>query len=149
MGSVRTIYDAMVSEIADELGSEWQQLQRWLTAVEQNTSRNILKGYGVIPGSVNRAPGVTRAITLDQNFQVVLTDQNSREITDEKRVTQLLDVLYDAADSIHDRLMNKQLGIPGVVTTVRFPSINDPEYLDSFIVLRMGVVVNYRRQLPT
>ena len=96
----------MVSQISDELGSDWQQLQRWITDVEQNTSRNILKGFGVIPGAAFVAPGVTKAMTLDQNYQIVLTDQNSREVTDDVAIKQLLDVLYDAAEQIHIRILN-------------------------------------------
>ena len=144
---VRDVYDALKSEVAAELGAEWQQLQFFLDDIEQNTTRNITKGYAIRPGQAIPTAGIVKAKTFDQNFQIVLTDKNTRENTDDVRVDTLLDVLYSKADDVHDRILNKQLGIPSIIINVFQPTMNDPEYLDSYIVLRLGVVVKYRKLL--
>lgn len=144
---VKSVYDALVSEVSTELGSEWQQLHYFLDDIEQNNSRNIVKGFGVIPGQALTTAGIVKAKTFDQNFTIVLTEKNTRENSDDARVQALLTILYDKADDIHDRILHKQLGIPSIIINVFQPSMNDPEYLDSFIVLRLGVVVKYRKLL--
>ena len=147
MGLVRSIYDALVSEVSDELGTDWTQLQNFLENIEANTSRNIVKGFGVIPGQAIPTAGVVRFMTLDQQFSIVLTDKNTREINDTERVDALLDRLYDRGEAVLVRILNQQLGLAGTVLSVSTPSMADPIYLDSYIVLNLSVVVKYRRQL--
>lgn len=144
---VRSVYDALKTQVAATLGSGWDEL-RYVFDVQQNSDRDIAQGFGILPKSASFASGVVRAYTADHTFEIVLTQTNVREQDDAQAITALLDLLYNKADDILHDVLNQQLGIPTIIMTVNFGGIDEVEILESYIVLRFQVIVKYRRNIP-
>lgn len=145
----KSVYDAVKSSVAAILGSEWTEL-RYVFDVAQNTERDIAKGFGIVPLSAPPANSIVRAMTFDHTFQIVLTQTNVREQDDAQVFDALLNAggLYDKADDILHGVLNQQLGIPHIIMTVVNGGIEAAEILESYIVLRLQIIVRYRRNIP-
>lgn len=105
--------------------------------------------YAVIPKEVEAQAGVIRSVTVNQDFQIVLTNgyrNNPKSDTDLQAVVK---DLYDKMDDVlHDLFLTK-LGSPSIVLLVTLNSIEEPEILEEnkVIALRMNMNVRYRRDL--
>lgn len=144
---VKDVYNALKTQVSTTLGVDWTEL-RYLLDVGQNTERDIQKGFGIVPGSASAASSIIKAYTADHIFEIILTQTNIREQDDVQTITALLDDLYNKCDDVLYSVLNQQLGIPDKIMTITFNGINDPEILESYIVLRFQVLVKYRRLIP-
>ena len=143
---VRSVYDALKSQVSTTLGSEWTEL-KYIFDIEKNDQRDLLKGYAIEPLAASNNPSVLKTYTLDQGFQITLTRTNAREINDNDLIEGILDDLYDEASEIFKAVLDKQLGIPNIVMSVSSPNMDQPEFLAAAAVLRIQVVVKWREQL--
>ena len=144
---VRSVYDALKSQVSTTLGSEWTEL-KFIFDIEKNDQRDLAKGYAIEPLSAINNPSILKTYTLDQGFQITLTRSNAREINDTDLIEGILDDLYDEASEIFKAVLNTQLGIPTIVMSVSNPNMDAPEFLASAAVLRIQVDVKWREQLP-
>ena len=140
---VRDVYDALNTQVSTTLGASWTEL-RFVFDVEQNDRNVAQKGYGIRPLDAISNPSVLKTYTLDQGFEIILTRTNAVEINDSDRIDAILDDLYFNASEIFKATLNTQLGIPTKVFTVFEPSMAEPEILENYIVLRLGLVVKWR-----
>lgn len=143
---VRTIYDAMRTEIVSTLGSTWTEL-RFLFDVEQNDRNTANQGFGLIPGAASNSPTVIKTYTLDQEFEVILTRTNVREIDDADKVNALLDDLYNQTSELAKALLDTNIGLPGIVFMVNNHNISAPEFTANYVILRSQYTVKWRESI--
>ena len=143
---VKSVYDALKSQVSTTLGATWSELS-YLFNVEQNDRKEARKGFGVIPGAAVNNPSILKTYTLDQTFEIILTQTNTNELKDDDKINALLDDLYNQASEIFKDTLNTQLGIPTIVFTVSDPNMNEPEFTENYIVLRIQVTVKWRESL--
>jgi hypothetical protein len=138
MNVVEQIRDALLLEVADELGAGWDAL-RFTLNPEQADFRNVKNSYGVRFGSAEPASTVTRTYTLDHSFEILLTDRVIKRQNDDE-VLEAEERLYDKMDDIFRRLYNRKLGLPSIVLNVFDARMDAPEVLDNNAVLLIGSV---------
>jgi hypothetical protein len=133
--------------MAAELGSDYQELQ-YIYDIEKNTVRGARLAYGVRPLAADTAESVTRVYTLDQAFEIILTDTFARGDNDSQRET-ALNIMYDKSDEIFKELVNHKINLANFVLNIFNASLLEPEFLDDnkFIILRMQYLVKYRSAL--
>lgn len=102
--------------------------------------------YGVRPLDSDTVPGVTRKITKDQIFQIILCDPfiNRDNDTAQRTVTF---AQYSKMDDIVADLMGSKAAIPDTIILIHDPSTEAPEYLeeDEVAVLRENIIIRHRR----
>lgn len=144
---VSQIITQTLSVISTELGSTYQQL-RYVYDLDKNDYRGRYLAYGVRPLDAVSAESIVRNYTLDQGFEVILTDTIARTDSD-SQITTSLGTMYNKADEIFKALVNTKINLASFVLNVFDPSLNEPEYFDDqkYVVLRMQYKVKYRSQL--
>lgn len=141
---VSDIITGIRSVASTALGAGWQVLRNWYE-VEKNDVRSAAQAYNARPLGAIPVDGVMKYYTVDQTFELILTDVIARGHGDSERETALL-VLYNKADEIFKDLHNTKVNGTSGVLLVSQPSLAEPEFLDEkkIIVLRMQFVVKYR-----
>jgi len=148
MNIVEQIKDAMELRIVAVLPSTFSEL-KYKLKVEDNHFEENSKKFGVRPLEANSVPGVTQSITLDQEFEIILTDNYiNLDISDEEQRIKTFN-LYDRLDTIYTDLINTKAGIPLIVLNIPSLTISQPEYLedDNVVALRAQILIKYRRSL--
>lgn len=145
---VRDIRDAMLVEIAAELGANYKQLA-YVEDIGKNSFRTSNQRYGVRQLEASQISGVNKYATFDQTFQVVLTKGYIQSnIDDSEQRNTSLD-LTELAHDIYVRMFKTKAGIPSVVVNVKDLIISEPEYLedDKVTVIRANLIITYRNTL--
>lgn len=146
--AVSTIYDNVLALIAANVDSSFSELG-FVHEIEKNDSRRLDKGYGLrfLDGPLTDT--LTKAYTIDQGFEIILTRTNPRTLDDSDLIS-AEKLLYDAFnDDILPVLINKKAGSPGVVLLVSSPSFSEPELLNEskYVALRVQIIIRYRQNL--
>ena len=116
-------------------------------------SKNDFKGntlrYGVIPKSADSEVGVVRAVTITQEFQIILTDDYRNTPKNDQSLQSNIKALYDKMDDVLHSLYMTKLGVPSIVLLTTLNGIEEPEILEEnkVVALRMNISVRYRRNL--
>lgn len=141
---VSDIISGIRTVASGQLGGSWQELRNWYE-VDKNDIRSAALAYNVRPLSAIPVDGVMKYYTVDQTFEIILSDVIARGHGDSERETALLE-LYNKADEIFKDLHNTKVNGTSGVLLVSQPSLAEPEFLDEkkIIVLRMQFVVKYR-----
>lgn len=136
--------------IANALGAGWQTLRHWYTSPELNDIRSAKQAYNVRPLGAISVDGVNRYYTVDQTFEVILTDTMARIGSDTELETALL-TLYNKADEIFKAMHNSKVNGTAGVLLVAEPSLSEPEFFNDnkLILLRLQYVVKYRGATTT
>lgn len=135
-------------QVIDTLLSDWEEL-RYVYDVAKNDTRSLKQGYAFIPYEANTPESqVNGSYTLDQRFEIILTDLIARGKSD-KEAQATIASLFDLADDVFKELVATKVGEPTIVLNVFSPSISAPEILEKVdaVVLRMQVLVKYRSLL--
>lgn len=146
---VGTIIANAKSTIATTLGGTYREL-KYVYDPSRNDINSAKLAYGVVPGAASTGEGqALRAYTLDQAFQVVLTDIIARDDEGDGQRTTALLTMYNKADEIFKALVNTKMGTPTYVLAVSNPALSEPEFLSNnkIIVLRLFLNVKYRSAL--
>lgn len=132
--NVQTIYSAMKTLISATLGSDFSELTHTLN-LEKNRFDGASKRFGVLPGSANEVPGVTKTNTVSQTFEIILTESYiSDNISDDALINKVL-VLMGKFDDIYKVLINEKAGVPSVV------NVNNLSVDNAVIVSEEKVIV--------
>lgn len=139
------ITTAMKSEIAAELGASYKELA-YVENVQKNNFRTGNDRYGVRALQGAQVPGVTKNITITQEYEVVLTKGYiESSVDDTLQVSKSYDNRENLLD-IYKRLVNNRAGLPSVVLNVFDLIIGEPEYLeqDKIVIQRATMNITYR-----
>ena len=146
--SMRDIRDAMLGEIADELGVDYGNMP-YLEDISKNNFLKNNNQYGVRALDSTEVAGVTKMVHFTQTFEVVLTKGYSESNLDD---TEQRERAYDNRENmlcIYKRLVNTRAGIPGTVLNISNLLVSEPEYLleEKVAVQRATMDITYRFSL--
>ena len=145
MAIVSDIITQAESLASTTFGATYQRIP-YVYDVSKNDLRGSKLGYGVRPLAAITADGVTGVYTMDQDFELVLTDTIARPMDDDERRT-ALNTMYNQADTYFKALVNTKINLASTVLNVFSPSMSEPEFVDKFVFLRMQFKVKYRSSL--
>ena len=145
---IADITTAIKGQIITELGVSYKELA-YVEDVAKNSFRTSNNRYGVRALVAGQLPGVTKFVTLNQEFEIILTKgyiQSS--IDDTSQVTGSLDLRAELL-SIYKRLINTKAGLPGTVLNITDLILSSPEYLedDKVVIQRATMNIQYRYSL--
>lgn len=147
--TVKNILDAWRSTSATSLGAGYQLLAH-VYDVSKNNIRQARLAYGVRPLKADPVTTVNRTYTLDQTFEIILTDTVARAADTDAQVTTVLETMYNKADEIFKLAVNTHLALPTQVLNVFDPRLLEPEIIDGetkVVVFRMQATVKHRSSL--
>lgn len=144
VGDIRTELNTLA---VSTFPSSYNKLRK-VFEVETNDLRNLREAYGirVLDGLQNN--DVTKSLTIDSTWELILTNTNTDDRDDE--VTQdVIDDLHDKADEFFATVVNTKVNLPSLVVFVGDESFNEPELLEEnkYVILRFQFTIRYRRQL--
>lgn len=142
------IKDALLSEIALELGVDYKQLA-YVEDIAKNSFNTSNDRYGVRALHAGATPGVTKTVTMLQPFEVVLTKgyiQSS--IDDTEQVSKSYELREEAFDIFRNAVNNK-IALSSIVMYVSNLQVSEPEYLedDKVVIIRFTMDILYRLNL--
>lgn len=146
--AITDITNSIKSEVATELGAAYKELA-YVEDVAKNSLRTSNDRYGVRALVASQLPGVTKNITLNQEFEVILTKGYiESSIDDTSQVSKSLDLRAEFL-SIYKRLVNGKAGLPGTVLNITDLILAEPEYLedDKVVIQRASMSIQYRYSL--
>ena len=144
---VEQINDSITSLIATELGATYSELE-YVLDVSQNAFDLTNKKYGVRPLFANSVEGVTKVYTLDQDFEIILTDEFVNSGVDDTAQREVAFSLYDKMSEIFKAIYLTKAGVPSIVLIVNSITMSEPEYLtDEVAILRAIVRIKYREAI--
>ena len=142
------IKDALLSEIAIELGASYKQLA-YVEDVSKNSFNTSNDRYGVRGlGSIETA-SVTKYATFLQSFEVVLTKGYIQSTIDDTEQVSKSYELREKAYDIYVNAVKNKIALPSVVMNVSNFQVSEPEYLedDKVVIIRCTMDILYRLTL--
>jgi hypothetical protein len=141
---VGDIHAAIKSLAQTTLGTDYLPLRKIIDPSE-NDARIIVKGFAVKHGEATNTEGVIKAYTLNQKFQLLITNSAFNR-DDENTVQDVFNNLYDKADDFLNAAFLTKLGLPSTVLLVDQPEIAEPAILSNgAALLILTFNVKYRR----
>jgi hypothetical protein len=115
----------------------------------KNDFHNNDKQYGVTVGSNSASISITKAYTIDQSINVVLTHGYDNGSEDDKDLRDKVLLLHNNMDDILKASFQQKLGLPNLVLNVILTGYEEPEIDEEnkIVVLRMELQVTYRKLL--
>lgn len=146
--SVSEIISGMKTEIATALGASYQELP-YVNVVESNNFRTNAKRYGVRALASEETSTVTKRLTLQHTFEVILTDLYYETNIDDSPLEAAKQNLFEQMLRIYQQLEITKAGAPTVVLNVTNISTLEPEILveEKVVVLRANIDILYRINL--
>lgn len=142
--NVSSIITSIKSSLSNTLGSSWSEID-YSRNIEKNNNKGIKKRYGVNPQDAQEVDSQTRYITLDHNFEVILTDQYvNTPMSDSSEQTLTKDLLDKAFDCYKDFIATR-LNNANVINISQYSS-EPPETNDEskYVIVRFTFTVRYR-----
>lgn len=101
------------------LGSPWSELG-YSRDVEKNSNKSMTKRYGVNPKGANEAPELTRNITAEHEFEVVLTDNYINTTMSDSNEQTVVQDLQDKSFSLYRYFIETRLNNLNVINITDF-----------------------------
>lgn len=116
--------------------------------VSKNSFGSTKTRYGVLPLNVTEVSGATNAYTVDQDFEIVLTDSFITTSQGDTGAREKALSLIDKAHTVYKKLIQTKCGDPSNCLLVSSLRISDPIYDESkIVVIQFNISVRYR--IPT
>jgi phosphotransferase system IIB component len=122
---------------------------RFYYDIEKNDYKGNTNRYGVIPQEIESQSGVTRSVTVNQTFQIVLTTDYRNDPKSDMDLQTKVKELYNKMDELTHDLVLTKVGVPSIILLITLSGYEAPEILEEHkvIALRMDLTVRYRRDL--
>lgn len=142
-----TLISSIKTRIAAVLGSNYTELA-YTNDLAKNSFTGNFKKYGLVVGSSEEISSVTRYVTLNQTFELILTDSFiNTSMTDSNELAKG-PVLQDLAFDIYRDLISTKAGSPSTVIMVSDFAVSSPETIqDKTVVIKATIKVKYRVQI--
>lgn len=140
----RDILQGIDARISAVLPSAWK-LMPYSYDLEKNDYRTIKRSYGYGAGAGSTVEGTTNAVTMDQEFFVVLaTSHASRK--DDSAERDALNEIYDNLEALYRDFFLSKLNKNTLVLTVSAFDLDEPERpADNVISVRASFTVKHRK----
>lgn len=149
MGIATDLRDSVRTRMAAVLGPDFSELTN-VTEIEKNAFKGANKRYGVVANEMNEVAGSTCHVTIDQEYEMVLTNgffSNVKASDSDKRdkALELQDLMFD----IYKDLKSSKSGRPDLVMHTFSLTIQEPEYLEEnhVVAIRATLTIKYRSLL--
>ena len=144
MSAVSDIVTGIKAIVASELGGGFSELP-FVLDVAKNRFAGGTKGYGVWTGQVVQASGVNGYVTVDQSFELVLTDTYGSTQTGDAAQRTAGIALHGRLEDIYVRISAEKAGVPSQVMNVTRLIATPVQFIDSNVaVLRATFDIKYR-----
>lgn len=135
------LISSIKTRTASVLGSSYSELPY---ATDIGNNKSTAKKYGVIPLASSEISTNLRTITLDQQFELILTDTfiNKSGDANEQLVSS---TMQDLAFDVYTDLVTTKAGSPSTVLMVSNLQIDKPEkFQDNAVVIKARFIIKYR-----
>lgn len=113
--------------------------------LEKNDTRGEKNAYGYGASDGTSVAGTFKAVTMDQNFFIVLTENFVNRRGDAREET-AIKTIYDDIEVIYQDFVSSKLGINDTVLLVSSITLDAPEKLsDNTISVRANFIVKHRQ----
>ena len=145
---VKNIVSAIETRIAAVIGTTHKKMD-YVYDITKNSLNRDYNRYGVIPMGLTNDTGVTRAMTVDQDFEIIFINRFVNKQGDDVKQRDAVNDLFKQFYLVINDLYATKLGIPETVMTVNRVTINDPEFTDedNTANIRIRINVKYRQLL--
>lgn len=113
--------------------------------LERNDKRSEKNAYGYGVGSGSAIPGTLKAVTMDQEFFVVLTENYVNKKNEDAEVV-ALKAIYDDMEVIYQDFVSSKLGINSTVLLVSDIILDEPEKISENTIAVKGIFTVRHRQ---
>lgn len=144
MGSVANIVAAVKVRVA-AVAATYTELA-YAKDLTKNTFKDNHKRFGVIPKSASESQSVTRSLTLDQEFELILTQGFiNKPMSDSEEQAKAIE-LQDLVQSIYLDLVQTKAGVPSTCISVADLSLETPETDEQhkLLIQRATFKIKYR-----
>lgn len=149
MGLATDLVDSVKTRMSNFLGSGYSELTN-VTEIEKNAFKGANQRYGVLALEANEVAGVTCFLTVDQQFELTLTNgyYSNVKASDEDKRTKTLE-LQDLMFDVYKDLKSNKAGRPDLVMHVLDLTIQDPEFLEEnhVVAIKATLTIKYRSLL--
>lgn len=144
---ITNLRNKLLERIQGILGNNYSRLS-FSSDISQNTSGKTSKKYSVSALGAFEAQGVTSSITLDQQFEVTLTDSfqtPKNSLNDNEKYDKGLALQDKALELYSDFVSNKSLISSQIIIVNNF-NMNELEYLDEekVVILKFNFNLKYK-----
>ena len=112
--------------------------------IEENTERELLKGYAVKWGEGSPATSHCRTVGFNQTLSIVLT--NAVNVRESDNNAPLADTLYNDIETIVINFLNDQLlGIPNKIRGLKAPYVSAPKLIkgDTIVSIELNFPIDF------
>lgn len=147
MTQVRTIVDSLTTLTDTFLGVDYTEL-KYKHIIEDNSELGASKKFGVIAQDVNEVSGALGFVTVNQNYEITLTDKyktlkGGDESKDNARIR-----LQDLSLNLYNEIIKQKAGSPSIVINVLdLSSVLEELEEDNVITNKLSFTVIYRKVL--
>ena len=147
MSQVNDLVTSLTTLTGTYLGSNYSEL-KYKYDISNNFTNGASSKYGVIAGDVTGTTGATCFVTVDQTYEIVLTNTyktiNSDDVSkDETRIE-----LQDISLNLYTDIIDKKAGRPDIVMNIRdLTSVLEDLDEDKLVVCRLQFTIQYRKRL--
>lgn len=148
MAEVTDIVAGLKTNMATILGAGFSELSN-VTNVEANSFKGANQRYNVLSKDISETPGVTCAITVNQQFDLIVTDSYRSAIKNDSDKRTKTIALQELVFSIYEEVIKTKANTPASVIIVDSLTVAEPEYLeeDHVVVITATVTIKYRKIL--
>ena len=143
-----TVMEDLKNSINTRLAALFPTFQEldYVEEVENNNWNQIEKGYGTRALTANEIDGVNKRYTVNQVYEVILTERYLHSSTDETHLQSTSFDLRSKCLDIYKDMINTKAGLPSEVMNVHTVLIDEPEVEteSKVIIQRMEFSIIYR-----
>lgn len=142
---INDLTSSIKTSIATTLGVEYSELPFVIDVSKNNFNQNHNR-YGVIPVASFETASVTKYVTMQQTYTMVLTkayiDDGIGDADMQAKRTELQDLFID----IYKNLVNSKAGIPSIVMNITDLNVEDAVFLgdEKVVIMNASFNVLYR-----
>ena len=145
---VNDIKDGIKGRFTTSL-ADYSQLP-FQTDIEKNKTKQTEKGFSIIPLNIDEVDGLLGSITLDQSYEITLTDNyingSKSQTNDELKIQKLADLQGKVISAYQDLRINKNL-VDSRILIINNLSVNEAEYLDKEKTIVMSFTFNVKYKI--
>jgi len=141
---VKDITEAFESSVATTLPT-YTELD-FKFDVTKNNYYNNLQRFGVIPGAGFNTPTTTKATTISQSFNLILTTEYVNQNDTDSAQREAVFEVHDALNEVYQDVVPSKLGLPMSILNIEITSIDAPLFDDEakVVILNSDFTIQYR-----
>lgn len=145
---IKELIEGFENTIQTVLGSDWKKLD-YIFEIDKNSLSRNSKRFGVRAVSGISDSGVTRALTMNHDFEIILTDSYINKDGSDEKQRELVDELHKKIFEIFNSIFLTKAGKPQYIMNLNKLNLNEIEFItdDNITILRSQITVIYRQSL--